>query len=407
MPSHFPTAKLGDLVRVGRNRVDPANLHPDTKLTHWSIPALDEHGGPEVETAAEIGSHKFKVEDDAVLLSLLNPRIPRFAIARGTDDSVCSTEFAVLSPKNDLLLSFLLLCVSSVPFMSRLTSVAQGTTKSRERAKLKDVLDISLPIPPLSEQRRIVDLVGSVDSYIDALRVQADSARTTRTSLLHELLNAGGDDWTDAVLSDLLRRSIGGVWGSEEGSEEVDITVVRSTEFTSSGYLNFATGVRRSCTARQLASRELQEGDILLEKSGGGPKQPVGRVVYVTDEIPKGTVCANFVQLVSPDPEAVCPGFVFLLMWLWHSEGRTLGYQAQTTGIRNLRTKDYLAQTIRVPPRGEQEAVVELVTSVDELTETSETTLVSAIQLRAALLAELLSGDHEIPESYDELLEAS
>ena len=215
------------------------------------------------------------------------------------------------------------------------------------------------------------------------------------------------DEWTDAVLSNLLRRSIGGVWGSEEGSGEVDVTVVRSTEFTSSGYLNFATGVRRSCTARQLASRELQEGDILLEKSGGGPKQPVGRVVYVTDEIPNDTVCANFVQLVSPDPEAVCPRFVFLLMWLWHSEGRTLGYQAQTTGIRNLRTKDYLAQTIRLPPRADQEAIVDIASVVGDLVTATKEAIAVATRLRNGLLSELLSGDHEIPESYDALLKAS
>lgn len=286
-------------------------------------------------------------------------------------------------------------------------SHAQGTVNRRRSLPFRSFEALRFVVPPLQSQNRIVDLIESVDSYIKTLRVQDDAARTARTSLLQELLYADDDDWTDAVLSDLLRRSIGGVWGSEKGSEEVDVTVVRSTEFTSSGYLNFATGVRRSCTARQLASRELQEGDILLEKSGGGPKQPVGRVVYVTDEIPNDTVCANFIQLVSPDPEAVCPEFVFLLMWLWHSEGRTLGYQAQTTGIRNLRTKDYLAQTIRLPPRAAQERIVDIASAVEDLATASKEAIAATTRLRNGLLSELLSGDHEIPESYDALLEAS
>ncbi len=344
-----------------------------------------------------------------VLFARITPCLENGKVAQvppGIERCGGSTELLVIRPSQQTIPAFIYYWAKSASTRALATRLMTGST-GRQRLSSQDLAALPIRLPPLSDQRRIVDLIESVDSYIETLRVQADAARTARTSLLHELLYADDDDWTDTVLSDLLRRSIGGVWGSEEGSEEVDVTVVRSTEFTSSGYLNFATGVRRSCTARQLASRELQEGDILLEKSGGGPKQPVGRVVYVTDEIPKDTVCANFVQLVSPDPEAVCPGFVFLLMWLWHSEGRTLGYQAQTTGIRNLRTKDYLAQTIRLPPRAGQERIVDIASAVGDLVTASKEAIAATTRLRNGLLSELLSGDHEIPESYDLLLEAS
>ena len=262
-------------------------------------------------------------------------------------------------------------------------------------------------LPPLVEQKRIVDVVSSVDFYIDALQQQVDTARTARKAVLHELLSAGGDDWTETTVSTLLSRSIGGVWGTEPGTDQEEVKVVRSTEFTKSGILNFATGVPRSIKSSQLSSRALGEGDILLEKSGGGPEQPVGRVVYVQSEIPPRFVCSNFIQLLTPIHQKVSPKFLFLVMWLWHFENKTLEYQAQTTGIRNLRTPDYLEQFIALPPLGEQKRIVEIVSSMDDVIQSTEQAVTDAKNLRSGLLSDLLSGEHEIPMSYDKFLKAA
>jgi type I restriction enzyme S subunit len=286
-----------------------------------------------------------------------------------------------------------------------LKSVVAGTGQPYvQRLSLKAV---RINLPSQLEQKRIVDLVSSVDSYIAALQKQADAARVARNAVLSELLSAGRDDWLETKVSALLSRSVGGVWGAEPGADQEAVTVVRSTEFTTSGVLNFATGVPRSIKSSQLSSRELAEGDILLEKSGGGPSQPVGRVVYVESDIPRRFVCSNFIQLLTPNRTSVSPRFLFLALWLWHSEDRTLEFQAQTTGIRNLRTSDYLDQIIAVPPLVEQRRIVEIVSSVDGVIRSTEQAVSDAKQLRSGLLSDLLSGDHEIPESYDRLLGAA
>jgi type I restriction enzyme S subunit len=239
------------------------------------------------------------------------------------------------------------------------------------------------------------------------LQQQVDAARSARSAVLSELLSAGGDDWTETTVCDLLSRSIGGVWGTEPGTDQEEVTVVRSTEFTKSGILNFATGVPRSIKSSQLSSRTLAEGDILLEKSGGGPEQPVGRVVYVQADIPPRFVCSNFIQLLTPIRQRVVPRFLFLVMWLWHFQNKTLEYQAQTTGIRNLRTPAYLDQFIALPPLVEQERIVEIVSSIDDVIQSADQAVADAKSLRSGLLSDLLSGAHEIPGSYDRLLGAA
>jgi restriction endonuclease S subunit len=199
------------------------------------------------------------------------------------------------------------------------------------------------------------------------------------------------DGWDVLPIRAIVEHTIGGVWGGELGSDEVEVTVVRSTEFTKQGFLNYETGVPRSIKSSQLKSRELRPGDILLEKSGGGPDQPVGRVVYVTEEIPRKFVCSNFVQLVRPNPEQVEPLFLFHTMWHWHAINRTLEFQAQTTGIRNLRTPDYLEQEIQLPSLPEQKRIVDLISTVDSYIEALQQQLESAKKSRDALLHELLT----------------
>jgi type I restriction enzyme S subunit len=286
-------------------------------------------------------------------------------------------------------------------------STAIGSIVRRRRTTLPVFYEAPIFRPPLAEQKRIVDVVSSVDVYIDALQQQVDMARKARNAVLHELLSAGGDDWTETTVSSLLSRSIGGVWGTEPGTDQEEVTVVRSTEFTKSGILSFATGVPRSIKSSQLSSRALIEGDILLEKSGGGPEQPVGRVVYVQSDIPPRFVCSNFIQLLTPIQQKVLPKFLFLVMWHWHFENKTLEYQAQTTGIRNLRTPDYLEQFIALPPLAEQKRIVGIMSTMDDVIQSTEQAVVDARNLRSGLLSDLLSGEHEIPASYDSLLGAA
>lgn len=190
---------LGEVVTISRERIDPLACGPQQILRHWSIPSLDETGGPQDVPACEIGSHKFRVKNDSILFSLLNPRIPRFAFVEGGENVVCSTEFAVMQPSEGLRADYLYVLASSSVFHSKIESLTSGTTKSRERVKPSDLNEVRILLPPIEEQRRIVDLVSSVDRYISALSSSPTSvtsgedvlgeARKLRSALLHDLLN--------------------------------------------------------------------------------------------------------------------------------------------------------------------------------------------------------------------------
>ena len=67
---------MSDFAQLHRGTVNPG-LHPGTVFDHFSLPAFDREQMPVRESGAEIKSNKTPVPPEAVLLSKLNPHIPR------------------------------------------------------------------------------------------------------------------------------------------------------------------------------------------------------------------------------------------------------------------------------------------------------------------------------------------
>jgi hypothetical protein len=110
--------RLGDLIQLSKAGVNPST-NPEVLFTHFSLPAFDANEAPVVENGAAIGSNKFVVPQNAVLLSKLNPRIPRiWAPLDIPPNSVCSTEFLVLVPNATVDRQFLK-CVAFLLMFAR------------------------------------------------------------------------------------------------------------------------------------------------------------------------------------------------------------------------------------------------------------------------------------------------
>lgn len=71
----------------------------------------------------------------------------------------------------------------------------------------------------------------------------------------------------------------GGLWKGKKGPFAT-AAVIRNTNFTPSGRVDYSNVAVLQVEEKQLAKRRLRQGDIIVERSGGGPFQPVGRVVF-------------------------------------------------------------------------------------------------------------------------------
>jgi type I restriction enzyme S subunit len=139
----------------------------------------------------------------------------------------------------------------------------------------------------------------------------------------------------------------------------VKVKVLRNTNFIKkTGLLSFEDVAELDVEKSQFIKRELLEGDIILENSGGSPTQPVGRVGYF-NRCEKGFSYSNFTSRIRvKDKSIISPKFLWALLSAFYKRGGTEIMQSQTSGIKNLDKKLYMATKIPLPPLEIQKQLV-------------------------------------------------
>ena len=100
-----------------------------------------------------------------------------------------------------------------------------------------------------------------------------------------------------------------------------------------------------------LSKIDLKENDLLIEKSGGSPDQPVGRIAIITQNIIKDNILcySNFIHKIRVDNKKINPKYLFCFLKMMHNIRLTEAMQSQTNGIKNLIMSTYLNQNIVIP----------------------------------------------------------
>ena len=166
------------------------------------------------------------------------------------------------------------------------------------------------------------------------------------------------NDWETRTLAEVCHCS-NGLWKGEK-PPLITVGVIRNTNFTKEGSLDDSDIADTEVETRKLEKRRLQFGDIILEKSGGGPKQPVGRVALF--DKPDGTFSFSNFTAALRVRESEELDFRYLhkfLHWTYLS-GVTERIQSHSTGIRNQNGDAYKAIEIAYSPLPEQQRIAAL-----------------------------------------------
>ncbi|WP_411730738.1 restriction endonuclease subunit S [Paeniglutamicibacter sp.] len=403
MTSNWEVVRLADVAMINP---------PTSKLTPESpfitMSDVDEWGRWASTSGAKGSRGGIRAEGGDVLVARITPCLENGKIAMVPRDLGAvggSTEFIVLRGGEKSLSEFLFLWASESGTHASAINLMVGST-GRQRVSASDFAALPMSLPSIAEQRRIVDLIGALDEAIEAAQQVADEcAQSWASAILSELSLVDSDP---VKAESMFRHVIGGSWGSPPSEEDTRVQAIGPSSYAGSRIdVDLTLSTERSLSAKRAKVRSLEPGDIVLERSGGSPTQPVGRVIRMSST-ETNVVPSDFMRLLRPDPEVVDSALAFWIMWALYRSDASLPYQKFTTGIRNLNIPDYLSGvSVRIPRvAGEQVRIVEMAESFLEAHEAAKGHTESLRALRSEMLTSLLSGSHTIPDSYDALLKA-
>lgn len=396
MRDGWPVIPLGDLVE----RVTKKNSQGIDRV--FSVSA--EHGLIDQEEffnkrVASRDLTKYTVVDPGsyVYSKSYSRGAPVGAVVRNKLDvpGVVSPIYIVFRVTSEALVDgFLDLAVKSTVYAQALGSMMKegGRAHGGINISLKDYFSTPVPLPPIQEQRRIVDLISSIDQAVERggrLEQQLDAVR-------------------GQLLADVLSPREG--WQETTVGEIASITIGRTPPRNDSRY--WTTSLERPfCTIADLTSHTVptREGVTdLAEKEGKARRAPQGSLLF-SFKLTIGRVGFAGVDLFPNEAIAIINPLAdeidkrYLGLALEMQDWATAGARAVKGNTLNRQSLE--AIPIPLPPLSEQRRIAELISSVDKAADQVEKFVSVATSLRSQLLADLLSGSHRIPDSYDHLLE--
>ena len=144
-------------------------------------------------------------------------------------------------------------------------------------------------------------------------------------------------------LLDITGKALSGEWGIDDDNGN-GIPVLRTTNFTNEGIADLTNVVTRKINKNNIEYKYLRKGDIIIEKSGGSDKQPVGRVVYF-DGPENIYLFNNFTGLLRiKNRKKWLPKYIFYSLYFNYRKGGTRRFENKTTGLHNLKIDDYVSK---------------------------------------------------------------
>lgn len=198
IPGGWGLGKFDEIISLNADTINPQE-YQDEVFDYYSIPAYDEGQKSKMEPGIEIKSNKHLIPPNAILLSKLNPRIPRvwWPNLKETYRAICSTEFIVTTPRANATREYVYCLFSSPQFKNVFSNLVTGTSGSHQRVKPKYLLELDAIIPSTEVSKRFGGCTKSLFNTIMKNINEIDTLASIRDSLLPKLMSGkirvGGD----------------------------------------------------------------------------------------------------------------------------------------------------------------------------------------------------------------------
>ena len=311
---------------------------------------------------------------------------------------------------------------------------------SRRAITKGHIESFEIPLPPLAEQKAIAAVLGALDDKIELNRRMNATLEAMARALFQSWFvdfdpvrakldgrQPGGIDaataalfpatfqdstvghmpqgWKVSTLDELTSFVIGGDWGATEPTDDETVSCycIRGADIPSLQSGGIGKMPTRFLKSSSVEKRQLKNGDLVIEISGGSPTQCTGRPVLASDallrNLGKPLVASNFCRIVNLKSPALSK-FVYLWLRRLYDSGELFQFETGTTGIKNFAFVIFSEKYPLVVPdlriaEAFDRAVSPFFAGIQANSHQSRT----LATLRDTLLPKLLSGDLLLPIS--------
>lgn len=373
-----------DPASTGRARVRYIDIGSVDGTRHrlTEIPEIDSIGAP--------SRCRQVVAAGDTVFSTVRPYLEKIAyVDDSLDGEFASTGFSVLRPGPRLEPEFLHYFTLSQYMFDQILPYQKGV--SYPAVLDREVRSVSIPVPPLEEQRRIVMILDDYLSSLDA----SDASLTTVERRLAVLERAALADCRDGELRPLAEVATiqGGIQKQQKRTPKDNaFPFLRVANVTALG-LELSEVHHVELFAGELDRLRLHRGDLLVVEGNGSASQ-IGRAATWDGSI-DDCVHQNHLIRVRPS-EALMPEY---LEAVWNSpqtRSALTEVASSSSGLHTLSVSKLKRLSIPVPPIARQESLVAVVNEIRDakarIVSATATTQRRSGVLRRSLLTAAFSG---------------
>jgi type I restriction enzyme S subunit len=454
MSSEVQLAHLGNLLEItSSKRIHMADYVPSGVPFYRSKEVIERSKGNSISTELFISREQFDLikkkfgspcDGDILLTSVGTLGVPY--VVRGDGDFYFKDGNLTWMRNFSKAISseFLYYWLTSPQTQQKLDEVSIGSTQ--KALTISALKSLEIPLLTRATQDVIVEILGALSDRITLLRETNATLEAIAQALfkswfvdfdpvrakLEGRAPEGMDEAAAALFPDgfeeselglvpkgwrllpfgqLLCHTIGGDWGSDVPDDKNDarVAIIRGTDIPDlqSG-ANSRVPVRYT-SQKKLATRKLEDGDIVLEVSGGSKDQPTGRSLYLTAGLLGQFDCpvepASFCRLLRPNSKNIGVLLGQHLTYIY-AQGKTWEYQNQSTGIANFQTTHFLETELVAVPS--DDVLFIFAEAIRPMVDRAHLTQIQELAtLRDTLLPRLISGQLRLPEAQELMAEAT
>ncbi|MBI2233668.1 MAG: restriction endonuclease subunit S [Micavibrio aeruginosavorus] len=335
------SVRLGDICRQDRSE------RPE--LRYVGLETIEGNTGQlldgELSKTPEVPlANSFRFGPEHVLYGKLRPYLNKVALP--DFEGKCSTEIIPLLPADGVDRRYLSYFLRSAGTVTRISDRTAGARMPR--ADMDFVLSLQLRLPPLDEQRRIVDILSRAEGIVRLRREAQKKAAAIIPALFADMFGDPATNpkgWPVVPLGDALRAAD---YGSSTKASETGagVPLIRMSNVTYAGDLDLSDLKYVELEPVDVERFRLQKGDILFNRTNS--KELVGKTGIWNVDL--DAVAASYFIRLRAREDAARPFYVWAFMNSRHMKRVLFDTARGAIGQSNINSKELKAFRIPLPP---------------------------------------------------------